>query len=140
MANYKEKSDLEKGASAVAEETKGMAAAAQDKAREAAATLQEKAESAASFIGAKAQQTVSSVGAGMKQLAGTVREAAPSRGMLGAAGATMADTLESSGRYLQEHDLKGIGDDMTNLIRRNPIPALLIGIGIGFLLARATRS
>ena len=29
---------------------------------------------------------------------------------------------------------------MTNMIRRNPIPAVLIGIGIGFLLARATRS
>jgi len=33
-----------------------------------------------------------------------------------------------------------MGDDITNMIRRNPIPALLVGIGIGFLLARATRS
>jgi uncharacterized membrane-anchored protein YhcB (DUF1043 family) len=31
-------------------------------------------------------------------------------------------------------------DDLTNLIRRNPIPALFVGIGIGFLLARVTRS
>jgi hypothetical protein len=30
-----------------------------------------------------------------------------------------------------------MAEDVTNLIRRNPIPALLIGIGAGFLLARA---
>jgi hypothetical protein len=29
---------------------------------------------------------------------------------------------------------------MTNLIRRHPIPAVLIGIGLGYLLARMTRS
>jgi ElaB/YqjD/DUF883 family membrane-anchored ribosome-binding protein len=28
--------------------------------------------------------------------------------------------------------------DFTNLIRRNPIPALLIGVAFGFLVARAT--
>ena len=36
--------------------------------------------------------------------------------------------------------LREIGDDLTNLIRRNPIPALLLGVGVGFLLARAIRS
>jgi len=29
---------------------------------------------------------------------------------------------------------------MTNLIRRHPLPAILIGIGVGYLLARITRS
>jgi hypothetical protein len=33
-----------------------------------------------------------------------------------------------------------MADDLSGVIRRNPIPALLIGIGIGFLLARSTRS
>ena len=36
--------------------------------------------------------------------------------------------------------LSGIGEDLTGMIRRNPVPALLIGIGLGFLIARATRS
>jgi hypothetical protein len=31
-----------------------------------------------------------------------------------------------------------MGEDLTNLIRRNPLPAVLVGIGIGYLLARAT--
>jgi hypothetical protein len=29
--------------------------------------------------------------------------------------------------------------DVTNLIRRNPGPALLLGLGVGFLLAFATK-
>ena len=33
-----------------------------------------------------------------------------------------------------------MADDLTDLIRRNPIPALLVGVGVGFLLARATTS
>ena len=31
-----------------------------------------------------------------------------------------------------------MAEDLTDLIRRNPIPALLVGVGLGFLLARAT--
>jgi len=27
---------------------------------------------------------------------------------------------------------------MTNLIRRNPLPAMLVGVGLGYILARAT--
>jgi hypothetical protein len=31
-------------------------------------------------------------------------------------------------------------DDMTNLVRRNPIPALLLGLGVGFLIGRVLSS
>jgi hypothetical protein len=72
-------------------------------------------------------------------MAGTVREHAPS-GVMGTAASRVADTLESGGRYLREEGLRGMGEDLTELVRRNPIPALLIGIGVGFLLARVTRS
>jgi hypothetical protein len=30
--------------------------------------------------------------------------------------------------------------DLTNMIKNNPIPSILIGVGIGFLLARLTSS
>lgn len=105
-----------------------------------ASTVAEKTGQAASFVGHKAKDATTAVGGGMESLADTIREHTPNSGVLGNAGAAMADTLESGGRYLQEHGLKGIGDDLTNVIRRNPVPALLIGIGIGFLIARATRS
>jgi hypothetical protein len=31
-------------------------------------------------------------------------------------------------------------EDVTGLIRRNPIPALLLGLGVGFLIGRALSS
>ena len=49
-------------------------------------------------------------------------------------------TLENTGKYLEEEGLSGIASDVTALIKRNPIPALFIGIGVGFLLARACTS
>ena len=73
-----------------------------------------------------------------EHLAGTVREKLPHEGMVGTASGYVADALESGGRYLQQEGFSGMADDLTNLIRRNPIPALLFGIGLGYLLARST--
>jgi hypothetical protein len=50
----------------------------------------------------------------------------------------VADALESSGRYLQEEGVKDVAEDVTNLIRRYPIPALLIGLAAGYLVAKGT--
>jgi len=119
---------------------KDMAGNAVDKAKDVAFAAAGKAGEAASFLGDKAQQATSAVGGGMQSLAGTIREHTPDKGMVGNASNAVAETLESGGRYLQEHGLQGIADDTTALIRRNPIPAVLIGLGIGYLIARATRS
>jgi hypothetical protein len=122
------------------EQAKGAAAAALDSARDMASTATKKAGEAASYVGQRAEDATSAVGGGMKNLAGTIRENAPREGVLGSASSAVASTLESSGRYLQEHGLSGVGEDLTNMVRRNPVPALLMAVGIGFLIARATRS
>jgi ElaB/YqjD/DUF883 family membrane-anchored ribosome-binding protein len=57
--------------------------------------------------------------------------------MMHGAAAYLADTLESTGGYLGEHDFNAMAADVTNVIRRNPIPAVCIAAGIGFLLAKA---
>lgn len=36
--------------------------------------------------------------------------------------------------------LSNFGNDMTNFVRRNPLPILLVGFALGFLVARVTRS
>jgi hypothetical protein len=120
------------------DKAKDIAADAGSKAKDAASTVVQKVGDAASFVGKKADDATSAVGSGMKSLGGTIRENTPDKGMIGAATGAVADSLESGGRYLQDHGLSGIGADVTNLIRRNPIPAVLIGIGVGFLVARAT--
>ena len=50
----------------------------------------------------------------------------------------IAGRLERGGQYLQQEGLSGMADDLTSMIKRNPIPALLMGVGIGFILARLT--
>jgi len=132
--------DFQHQAANAAEHAKNVANEAVNKAKDVGSSVVEKAGEAASYVGKKADDATSSVGSGMKNLAGTIREKMPEKGMLGAAGSAVADTLESGGRYLQQQGLSGIGDDLTNMIRRNPIPAVLLGIGVGFLLARATTS
>jgi len=31
-----------------------------------------------------------------------------------------------------------MADDVTNMIRRNPFPAVLVGVALGFMIARLT--
>jgi hypothetical protein len=120
------------------EKAKEMTSSAVDTVKDAASSVAHSIGEAGSAVGDKANEATSAVGGGMKSLAGTIRQHTPHEGVLGTASASVADTLESSGRYLQEEGLGGMADDVTNLIRRNPIPAVLIGIGIGFLLAKVT--
>jgi hypothetical protein len=94
----------------------------------------------ASNVGHRAEDTVSGVGERMRHLAGTIRQRAPHEGIFGTAAESVAGSLEASGRYLEEQNLSGIANDTTNLIRRYPLQAVLVGIGIGFLMARAMRS
>jgi len=117
-----------------------FASKAADKAGDFAQRAGEKASDFAHQAGERADNAASSVGTGMKNLAGTVRENTPNSGMLGAASERVAEGLESGGRYLEDKGLSGVGEDIAGLIKRNPIPAVLIGIGIGYLIACSTRS
>jgi hypothetical protein len=79
---------------------------------------------------------MSSVGEQMSSLAGTIRERAPQQGAFGNAASTVADSLEASGHYLQEHELADLAADLGTLISRYPLQSVLAGLGVGFLLGR----
>jgi hypothetical protein len=115
-----------------------FASKAADKASSFASQAADKAGEYASKAGEKADSATSSVGSGMKNLADTVRENTPHSGMLGTASEQVASGLEAGGKYLEDKGLSGIGDDLTGLIKNHPIPAVLIGIGIGYLIACST--
>jgi F0F1-type ATP synthase assembly protein I len=127
-------------ASNVAGQVRETAANVADKARDVASNVAGQARDMASNLGERASEATGNLGSGMQSLAGTIRERMPQEGMMGQAASSVAGALESSGRYLQEEGLGGIGRDVSTIIRRNPIPAVLIGVGIGYLIARATRS
>lgn len=77
---------------------------------------------------------------GMRNLADSLRHGGPHEGMMGSAAAGLADTLERGGQYLEQEGLGGLVEDLGTLIRRNPLPAVLVSIGVGFLFAQMFRS
>jgi len=109
-----------------------------DKAGQAGEFVRDKAGQASDFIRDKAEQATTSAGKGMENLAGTIRDRGPQSGAFGRASSTVADTLDRTGRYLEDQGLSGMADDLTTLVRNHPLPAVLVGIGLGFMLARLT--
>jgi hypothetical protein len=111
---------IESGRQAINEAKEGLSAgihAAQEKAgsvidmaRDAASNVASSVSDAACYAGQKAEAATSTVGG----------------------------ALESSGQYLKEDGLRHMASDITELIRRNPVPAMLIGIGLGVLVTQAT--
>ena len=119
---------------------------AADKAQQVASTVQDKAQQAmdkAQDIGQqaadKADAATTTVGEKMTDVAQTIRQKAPATGTAATVADTAADTLERAGTYLQQQDLNDMRADLENIIRRYPVQSLLIGLGVGYLLARGTR-
>jgi hypothetical protein len=137
------------------EKTREAAANAGEKTREAAHTIGDKAKEAASAVGElvssatstaagaagrAADRATSSAGSGVKHLGETIKEKGPQGGMLGSATRAVGDTLEQGGRYVEQEGLSGMMEDLTDVIRRNPMPSVLIAIGLGFLIGRTLGS
>lgn len=80
-----------------------------DRAKEAASNVADSVSNAANYVGQKAEDATCRVG----------------------------ETLENTGHYLKEEGLQHMASDMSNMIRRNPIPAMVLGVGLGYLLAQA---
>lgn len=129
----------------LADKTRNVGQAASDlassvgqKASDVASTIGKKASDAAATVGEKADDATSAVGHGMKSLAGSIREKTPESGMIHGVTGAVANTLERGGDYLEDRQLSGIARDVTDIVRRYPIGAIFVGIGLGFVLARVT--
>jgi ElaB/YqjD/DUF883 family membrane-anchored ribosome-binding protein len=119
---------------------KDLGSQAMDKAKETASSVGGMMSSAASNVGKTAENLATSAGTGLKHLGETIGQHTPHEGMLGTASQTVASGLREGGAYLEHAGFSGIGQDVTNLIRRNPVPAILVGFGVGFLIGLAMRS
>lgn len=119
--------------------TSGTAQGQGGSASETAAKAKGAAEETAAAAASTAAQSVSAVGEKIGSLADVIREKAPREGTMGTAATTVADKLGAAGSYLQQKNMDHMVGDLTGMIRRYPIPALLIGLGIGYLLAGRAR-
>ncbi len=50
-----------------------------------------------------------------------------------------ADRLKRGARYIEEHDTSEMASDLMGVVKRHPLPSLLIAAGLGFVLAKTTR-
>jgi len=128
------KGKVQELASAVVLKTEDVASQVSNKAQDWAGNVANKAQETASAAVGKADDGIAAVGHQMNALGGKLRDAAPHNGALGSAATAVADELQAEGRYLEGHGLEAIGKDLTDVVRRHPIPSILIGFGIGCLL------
>ena len=122
----------------VGQKVADVASSVGQKAQDVASNLGSTASEYASTAKDKADDAISTVGEKLTSLAGTIRESVPQEGYLGTASRAVADNLQAGGRYLQEHGFGDMSDDLAAVIRRYPVQSVLVGLGIGFLLSRAT--
>jgi hypothetical protein len=105
----------QEGQSSIVEKSKEIGSQGVEKAKEFGSQATEKAKDIASSVKEQAGQVASRIGD------------------------RVSDTYEASRDYVKERGLSGMAEDVADVIRRNPLPALLVGLGVGFLIARALR-
>lgn len=94
------------------------------------------ASQAACDAGNKVDQLAARAGTGIHEIGDCMGRSLPRSGMVGNASQSLAGAVQHSGEYLEDQKLSGMAKDVTCLIRRNPIPSVLISIGIGWFVAR----
>ena len=90
--------------------------------------------------------TVAAVADGVESAQGAISTAATAvadgwesaQGAISTAATAVADGVGSASSYLQEKKFEEMATDLTALIRQYPVQSLLVGVGLGYLLARLT--
>ena len=112
---------------------------ATNKAREVAASVGEMASQAACDVGKRADDLTVSAGIGIQEFGERLSKNAPHAGVLGSASQAVARSVKDGGEYLEGAKFTGLTEDVEMLIRRNPIPSVLIAIGLGWFVAHKLR-
>jgi len=120
--------DVERRFKEFSDKTAGAVANITAKAQDLGATAANKANEAAIVVGEK-----------IGSLANVIRENAPHEGAAATAATAVVDGLESASSYLREKKFDHLAKDVTALVRTYPVQSLLIGVGLGYWLARRTR-
>jgi len=98
------------------------------------------ASDAANDVGRRADELAASAGAGIRDMGDRIRRSGPQDGMLGTASHAVGQSVRDGGQYLENAKLSGVSKDIAELVRQNPIPAVCIAIGVGWLLASRMRN
>ncbi len=132
--------NISQAASAIGEKANKVACAIGEKASEASCAVGSMASQAACDVSQKANDLTASAGAGLKGLGDKLSHNAPRTGMVGNASQAVAKSVHDGGQYMEDAKFSGMVEDVAHLIRRNPIPAVFLAIGLGWVVARKMRS
>lgn len=128
--------DNQNWAQSAADTAKDAAASVGDMASNAASAVGSMARQAACDAGKKADDLAASAGVGIQGLGDKIDKGAPRTGVLGSATRMFARRVREGGQYVESARASGMTEDVARLIRRNPIPAVLIALGLGWFAAR----
>jgi methyl-accepting chemotaxis protein len=110
-----------------------------DKAQDLGAQIADKAQDLGAQAVDRADAATTAVGGKMADAAQMIRDNAPTSGPIANAADTAATTLERAGSYLQQQNLAHMRANLEGIIRRHPVESLLVGLSVGYLLARRMR-
>lgn len=103
---------------------------------QAACDVGARASQAACDVGKKANDLTASTGVGIQELSDRLLKNAPHTGALGSVSQAVAGAVKEGGEYLEGVKLSGMTEDLAQLVRRNPIPSVVIAIGLGWFVGR----
>jgi ElaB/YqjD/DUF883 family membrane-anchored ribosome-binding protein len=111
-----------------------------DKIADAASQAKERVSEFGRTAAQKVDEGRSGTAATLKSTAESIRTGAQSSGqaITDVANRT-AEKIDATADYIRDHDFRGMMSDLEQVVRRNPTPALIGAIGIGFLLGAAMR-
>lgn len=139
--------DMAEDAARVAEEARGQALRAAGKANREAQEVLDQASAgfarlegrdSAAPMNERINQGIKAAGQQIGGLAEQLRQRAP-EGQGGEVAQRAATLLDQGAGYLQGADADTIRSDLERLIRRNPLPALGLGVALGFVLGRSLK-
>lgn len=134
-----DRSNKENRWSSAADHAKAAAASAGDMASHLGSAAGVLAGQAVGDLKREADELVVCTGKGAQVVGDRMLECCPQDGVLATAAQGVAHSIKSGGQYLEEAKLGGITADIARTIRRNPLSAILIALGMGWCLGRRIR-
>ncbi len=80
------------------------------------------------------QSTSSYVSSTIDSIGNAISEYLPNSEVFAKSGKAITDSFKTAEGYFKNHDMKAMSEDLTNVVKRNPLPSVWLGVGIGFLL------
>jgi ElaB/YqjD/DUF883 family membrane-anchored ribosome-binding protein len=133
---------VERAGEILEEGARNISSAAQrvaERTREVAGTVKNRASEIGSRVADRTDAAMSAAGERIEHLGQSLRERSSEEGRFGRVMGRTAQALEQSGLYLQESTPTDVRMDLEDVMRKRPIATLLVGAGLGFLIARALR-